>query len=54
MWTHRIEFRKLGEGAAVEDLRDAYSRLMPEDVYACLAFPADTVAHEEVLSVGPT
>ena len=47
-----LVLRKLGEGAAVDDLRDAYPRLTPEDVYACLAFAADTVAHEEVLSVG--
>ena len=48
-----LVLRKLGEGATVDDLRDAYPRLTPEDVYACLAFAADTVAHEEVLSAGP-
>ena len=47
-----LVLRKLGEGATMGDLRDAYPRLTPEDVYACLAFAADTVAHEEVLSAG--
>ena len=47
-----LVLRKLGEGATMDDLRDAYPRLTPEDVYACLAFAADTVAHEEVLSAG--
>ena len=45
-----LVLRKLGEGATMDDLRDAYPRLMPEDVYACLVYAADTVAHEEVLS----
>ena len=45
-----LVLRKLGEGAAMDDLRDAHPRPMPEDVYACLVYAADTVAHEEVLS----
>ena len=49
-----LVLRKLGEGAAMDDLRDAYPRLTPEDVYACLAYAADTVAHEEVLSTTST
>ena len=48
-----LVLRKLGEGATMDDLRDAYPRLTPEDVYACLAYAADTVAYEEVLSTPP-
>ena len=33
-----LVLRKLGEGATMDDLRDAYPRLMPEDVSACLAY----------------
>ena len=39
--------RKLGEGAAMDDLCDAYPRLKTDDIYACLAYAADTVAQEE-------
>jgi uncharacterized protein (DUF433 family) len=44
--------RKLAEGATVEDLLDAYPRLTADDVRACLAFAAETIAHEVVLGVG--
>ena len=33
-----LVLRKLGEGATMDDLRDAYPRLAPEDVYACLTY----------------
>ena len=33
-----LVLRKPGEGATMDDLRDAYPRLMPEDVYACLVY----------------
>jgi uncharacterized protein (DUF433 family) len=42
--------RKLAEGASVEDLLDAYPRLTAEDIRACLAYAADTIAHESVLA----
>ena len=48
-----IVLRKLGEGATMGDLCDAYPRLEAEDVYACLAYAADTVAHEGTLSTEP-
>ena len=48
-----LVLRKLGEGATMDDLRDAYPRLEAEDVYACLAYAADTVAHEDTLSAEP-
>jgi uncharacterized protein (DUF433 family) len=41
--------RKLSEGAAVEQLLDAYPRLTADDVRAALAYAADTVAHEETV-----
>jgi uncharacterized protein (DUF433 family) len=43
--------RKLAEGASIEDLLDAYPKLIEEDIRACLAYAADTVAHEEVYSL---
>ena len=48
-----LVLRKLGEGATMDDLCDAYPRLVAEDVYACLAYAANTVAHEETLSTEP-
>ena len=41
--------RKLAEGATAEDLLDAYPRLSQEDIQACLAYAADTIAHEAVV-----
>ena len=41
--------RKLGEGAAVADLLDAYPRLTREDIQAALAYAADSLAHETIL-----
>ncbi len=40
--------RKLSEGATVDELLDAYPRLSEDDVRACLAYAADTIAHEEI------
>ena len=48
-----LVLRKLGEGASMDDLCDAYPRLKAEDIYACLAYAAATVAHEETLSTEP-
>jgi uncharacterized protein (DUF433 family) len=44
--------RKLGEGASIEDLLDAYPRLAADDVRAALAYAADAIAHETVLELG--
>jgi uncharacterized protein (DUF433 family) len=43
--------RKLGEGASIEDLLDAYPRLTQEDIRSALAYAADSIAHETVLEV---
>lgn len=41
--------RKLAEGAAFDDLLEAYPRLVAEDIRAALDFAADTIAHETLL-----
>ena len=38
--------RKLGEGASVEELLDAYPNLKKEDVQAALIYAADTLSNE--------
>lgn len=43
--------RKLGEGATVEELLDAYPRLSREDVRAALTYAAETISHEGNLSL---
>ncbi len=45
--------RKLAEGASTEDLLDAYPRLSADDIRAALAYAADTIAHETVVTLGP-
>lgn len=45
-----LVLRKLGDGATADDLCDAYPRLMPEDIRACIAYAADTDAHEEIVA----
>ena len=45
--------RKLAEGAAIEDLLDAYPRLAADDIRSALAYAADTIAHETVLALSP-
>ena len=44
--------RKLSEGATDADLLDAYPRLTLEDIQAALRYAADSLAHEEVLTLG--
>ena len=46
-----LVLRKLAEGASAEDLLDAYPRLTRDDIRACLAYAADTISHESVLSL---
>lgn len=43
--------RKLGEGAAVEDLLDAYPHLSREDIQAALTYAAESISHEETLAL---
>jgi uncharacterized protein (DUF433 family) len=49
--TVELLLRKLGEGATIEDLLDAYPRLAADDIRAALAYAADTIAHEAVLAL---
>jgi len=44
--------RKLAEGASFDDLLDAYPRLSVSEIRACLAYAADAISHEVVLSLG--
>ena len=41
--------RKLGEGASVEEMLDAYPKLQREDILAALKFAADSLANEEIV-----
>ncbi len=41
--------RKLSEGATLEDLLDAYPRLVLADIQAALAYAAATLAHETII-----
>jgi len=43
--------RKLAEGATLDELLDAYPRLVKEDIHACLEYAAAVIAHEEVFSL---
>ena len=43
--------RKLAEGAMIEDLLDAYPRLVAGDIRAALEYAADAIAHESVLAL---
>ena len=43
--------RKLGEGATIEDLLDAYPNLAREDIHAALIYAARLLAHEETVSI---
>ena len=45
----QLILRKLSEGASTTDLLDAYPRLTVEDIYACMGYAADMVAHEETV-----
>jgi uncharacterized protein (DUF433 family) len=47
-----LVLRKLAEGASSRDLVDAYPRLALEDIQACLAYAADTIAHESIVTIG--
>ena len=43
--------RKLAEGAAIEELLDAYPRLVEDDIRARLSDAADSNAHEDIHSL---
>jgi uncharacterized protein (DUF433 family) len=41
--------RKLGEGATMEDLLDAYPRLTPDDIRAALMYASRVLSREETI-----
>jgi uncharacterized protein (DUF433 family) len=40
--------RELAGGMSFADIMDAHPRLTPEDIYAALAYAADTIANEDI------
>ena len=51
--TVELILRKLAEGGTQTDLLDAYPHLTAQDIQAAIAYAADTLAHEETVSVEP-
>jgi uncharacterized protein (DUF433 family) len=51
--TVELILRKLGEGATIVDLMDAYPHLTAEDIKAAMTYAANALAHEETLLVEP-
>jgi uncharacterized protein (DUF433 family) len=47
--TVELILRRLGEGAAPQDLLDAYPHLAMADIQAAITYAADALAHEDVL-----
>lgn len=43
--------RKLGAGASLEELLDAYPRLSTQDIRAAMSYAADTLANETTVAV---
>lgn len=42
---------KLSEGESIDDLLEAYPRITKEDIFAVLAFAADSIKNEVVYSI---
>lgn len=51
--TVELILRKLSEGATEETLLDGYPHLTREDIHMALRYAADTIAHEETLTLSP-
>jgi uncharacterized protein (DUF433 family) len=43
--------RKLSEKASEKDLLQAYPQLVSEDIQAAIRYAADTIAHEETVTI---
>ena len=52
--TVEMILRKLSEGATEAELVDAYPHLTRKDVRAAVAFAADTIAHDETVTIEST
>jgi uncharacterized protein (DUF433 family) len=48
--TVELILRKLAEGATEGDLQDAYPRLTVDDIRAAIAYAADVVGNEEIIT----
>ena len=48
--TVELLLRKLAEGANESDLLDAYPRLTVDDIRAAIAYAADVVGNEEIIT----
>ena len=46
-----LVLRKLSEGATEAEVRDMYPQLAQEDIRAVLAYAADTISHETLLTI---
>jgi len=40
--------RELAGGMSFADIMDAHPRMTPEDIYAAIAYAADTIANEDI------
>jgi uncharacterized protein (DUF433 family) len=40
--------RELAGGMTFDDIIDAHPRITPEDIYAAIAYAADTIANEDI------
>lgn len=49
--TVELILQKLVEGASENDILDAYPHLQREDIRAALAYAADVISHEEIVTV---
>ena len=46
-----LVLRKLAEGSTLDELLDAYPKLVKEDIQACFEYAAAVIAHEDVFSL---
>jgi hypothetical protein len=49
--TVELILRKLGEGATIEELLDAYPRLSANGIHAAMLFAADSIGRQEVFDL---
>ena len=51
--TVELILRKLGDGATIGDLLEAYPHLTAEDIRAAMTYAADALAHEDTVLLEP-
>lgn len=52
--TVELIVRKLGEGAKISEVMEAYPKLDEEGIRAALLYAADVLAHEETIVFSPS